>query len=389
MQFTRPETELVIQCLLAPNRPEAKERVQALLTQQIDWPFVLELTERNRVGSLVYYGLREVQSELASIPQDVLQPLETHFHSNLRRNLLLMGELLKLAEGFCAHDIPVIAFKGPVLAQAVYGNLALREAGDIDVLVHRHHVERAGALLVEQGYQYQEASTHNPIGDYHAHFVRQPYNIVIELHWSLTRKDFKGLTSEDFFWQHAQIAQIQNHRVCTPSIEDFLLFACAHGFKHEWHYLLWVYDLVEVVHKTPNLDWEYVLATCKTLYGQKILLFGLYLADHIFGLELPDTVARQVRQPESFDKLVAQIEANLFSVDSATPAVDQILMQYLLRERWIDRFNYLWSKTSPNRNEQNLLPLPSRLSFLYYVVRPVRLFVEHGVPWLKARLRQR
>ena len=48
---------------------------------------------------------------------------------------------------FQENQIPFIPLKGSVLASQVYGNLALRHAGDIDLLVAPQHVELADQLL--------------------------------------------------------------------------------------------------------------------------------------------------------------------------------------------------------------------------------------------------
>jgi len=48
-----------------------------------------------------------------------------------------------------------IPYKGPTLALAVYGNLALREFTDLDILVQTQNVRQAAELLKDRGYQGQ------------------------------------------------------------------------------------------------------------------------------------------------------------------------------------------------------------------------------------------
>ena len=50
-------------------------------------------------------------------------------------NLYLTQEMLKLLSAFRKKGIPAIPYKGPVLAQAVYGNVGLRQFGDLDITV--------------------------------------------------------------------------------------------------------------------------------------------------------------------------------------------------------------------------------------------------------------
>jgi hypothetical protein len=93
----------------------------------------------------VEYGIRLV-------PEPEFAELATPFRANAVRNLHLTGELIPLTKAFGAADILVLLHKGPVLAQAAYGDLALREFTDLDLLIHADDLPRAIALRSEHGY---------------------------------------------------------------------------------------------------------------------------------------------------------------------------------------------------------------------------------------------
>ena len=82
-----------------------------------------------------------------------LEELREHFYANAGRNLFLAKELIKLLHLFSAHEISAIPYKGPVLAVSVYGNLAFREFGDLDILVRERDYQTAQHLLSAQGYR--------------------------------------------------------------------------------------------------------------------------------------------------------------------------------------------------------------------------------------------
>ena len=63
--------------------------------------------------------------------------MRVRYEQNARRNLHLTGELFRILDCLDAHHIPAIPYKGPTLAEKVYGDLALRDFSDLDVLV-RH-----------------------------------------------------------------------------------------------------------------------------------------------------------------------------------------------------------------------------------------------------------
>jgi len=52
-------------------------------------------------------------------------------------NFFLTKELLELLTLFEAHCIPASPYKGPALAIMAYGNLALRQFSDLNILVHK------------------------------------------------------------------------------------------------------------------------------------------------------------------------------------------------------------------------------------------------------------
>ena len=69
-----------------------------------------------------------------------MHQLRERYHSNARRNLFLVSELLKLLKLLESHGIGAIAFKGPVLALYAYGNLSLRQQLDLDILVRKRDI---------------------------------------------------------------------------------------------------------------------------------------------------------------------------------------------------------------------------------------------------------
>jgi putative nucleotidyltransferase-like protein len=72
-----------------------------------------------------------------TFPDHVTSVLQEFTQRNLRKNLLVTGELVILLRLFVKHGVNVIPFKGPTLAALAYGDLGLREFGDLDLLIAR------------------------------------------------------------------------------------------------------------------------------------------------------------------------------------------------------------------------------------------------------------
>jgi hypothetical protein len=71
---------------------------------------------------------------------EVKTALRVYFEDNRERNHHLVRELRVLLELFTARGVEALAFKGPTLAQLVYGSLEARQAGDLDFLVRAEDV---------------------------------------------------------------------------------------------------------------------------------------------------------------------------------------------------------------------------------------------------------
>src|SRR5205823_14656509 len=61
--------------------------------------------------------------------------------------------LTKIAQRFDEQGIEFIAHKGPALAQMLYHNPAMRQFGDLDLVVRPRDVSRAKAALIQLGYE--------------------------------------------------------------------------------------------------------------------------------------------------------------------------------------------------------------------------------------------
>ena len=110
-----------------------------LARPDLDWDYVYRTAQRHGLLSLLHGHL----CHLAAVPVAVRERLQTHARANAARNLRLGGELLQLLQLFEAQDLPALPFKGPTLAALAYGSVALREFGDLDLLVPPARLPRA------------------------------------------------------------------------------------------------------------------------------------------------------------------------------------------------------------------------------------------------------
>jgi hypothetical protein len=392
------EIRLLLCCARTQVDPATAERLKDLLRGDLDWKYLLQMAGHHGIVPLVYQGLHTTCPE--AVPPPVLKDLRNHFHARALRNQFLTAELLRLLSLLEAHGIAVLPFKGPVLAAAVYGDLALREFGDLDLFLRRRDVLRAKDLLGAQGYRLWNPCvprTGDPEGGCLQSWVRSPYRyhlglerpagqVVVELHWHFTAKGYSFPLDLEGLWERLVPVALAGRTVLHLPAEELLLVLCGHGQKHGWSRLSWICDVAELLRRHPDLAWPRVLQQADRLGGKRALGLGLYLAHDLLGTSLPPEVWQGVQADRRVPALAAQVREWLFAkAPGALCAMKWYAFHLRIRERLRDRVWYALrlaqSSLTPNRHDEALVPLPTFLYGLYYLLRPARLVMTYGNLW--------
>ena len=257
-----------------------------------------------------------------------LQPENAGWNLSLTRELLRVMALLEKA------GIPAISFKGPVLAAQYYGDIGLRQFGDLDILVSRRDVPRAKGILLSSGYRTLLCRWFDP----HCQLLHLEGKTVVELHWELMPRIFYVAFDWKSLWNRAEPVSIEGTDVRTLSAEDLLLFLCAHGAKHLWERLGWVCDVAQLLRARPGLDWDRLLQSARKVGAERMLLLGFFLAHDLMGVELPALILRKTSADAEVKRLVLDMKSRLLRRAVGPFGVVETLPFYLrMRERWRDR----------------------------------------------------
>ena len=229
----------------------------------VDWSALLQLASRHKVAPLLYRSL--ITTPHDGVPEDILDQLREQFDFNLRRNLRLTGELLKVLNLFDAHGIRVIPYKGLVLASYLYGNLALRQFADLDILVRKEDVLKAKELLIPQGYQplqklnhAQEATLLRTNTEYV--FYREEPWVSLEVHWHVDLRESSIPLDFESLWARCEPLSLAGRSVLHPPKEDLLLILCAHTSKHIVPRLTWICDIAKLIRVHQGMDWDRIIS---------------------------------------------------------------------------------------------------------------------------------
>lgn len=397
-----PEQELARLCARTQLSPAARARLRRLLDEDLDGDYLLRWAARHGVLPLLHRHLQPF-SEVA--PPEVTQQLTARAKDTALRNLRRIQELFRVLGRLKEQDIPALPFKGPMLGLLIYGDVALRPFGDLDMLVPKGDLARAEALLLEDGYRLHDTLTREKVNrrlevEKSYELVRD--GVIVELHWDFLHPMHGFYLDPEAVWTRTRPVEMGGRHVLALAPEDLVLYLCAHGSKHFWSRLSWVCDVAEALRVYQDtLHWPTLLERAQCLHAQRMLLLGLTLAHTLLEAPLPAAVARTAAQNEAVQQLAGLARERLFQppadapdrpYDDARRLLKDAQFHLLMRERRRDRLPYychlLRLAVTPNEKDQAFLDLPPRLSFLYYLLRPVRLLrdaAEHGLHVLRSR----
>ena len=376
----RPEDELLICSARVCLDSEKASRIEELLRKTIDWEYLLLLAIRHGLTPLLYSHLNTTGSNI--VPVDVLHRLKNYSRQNATYNLLLTGELIKLQRLFQSHDIPVVPFKGPILAACFYGDIGLRQFSDLDLLVRKQDVLKAREVLASAGYlpRYHLGATQTVAmveQKCEESFDRDDAAIV-DLHWSIIPARFSFAPDTDAIWRRLVRVPLLGCEFLTVAPEDLMMLLSVHGAKHAWERLSWICDLAELIRAPGSMDWDSVIEAASRNGGQRILFLGLFLASDLLSAPLPADVFERVRADRRVKLLAAKVYASLFrGIDRQSRffETDMLYLQSMTRVK--DRVHLCLDHLRPTSLEWQMVSLPHYLSFFYYPLRPARIIEKH------------
>jgi hypothetical protein len=387
----RLEHELVLRCAHTRLDPAMSRQIQHLAGQEIDWLAFEQIALDQRVSPLVYKSL----SGVACVPRVCLNLFRRRFEENARRNLYLAGQLLRLTDAFRAEGIVAIPYKGAVLASAVYGNLALRQFDDIDILIPQRDLPRAYHCLVGEGFQAEMPFEACVVGGGGAPgqycFFKDGGNCLVELHTEQTLRYYpRPLDLEELF---GRVVSVPLGGAAVPSFapEDLLMILSVHASKHFWSRLLWICDVAELVQIPQGFGWDSALERARQRGCERMVLLGLYLAEEFLQVPLPEMVRARMRESRHVRTLGRRVAAMLFQDASTTPGLlERFQFRVGALEGWRAGLRYsLRLATLPTEENRHSARLGKAPSWAERLKRPFQLLRKYGTGLVRRPARPR
>jgi hypothetical protein len=374
-------------CALASAEltPACRERVANWDYQVLDWSEVLCLADRHGVLPLVAHSLIESGGveNARGLPPEIERSLRSAYEANLRRSLWFTAELARIMRHFESWRLRALPYKGPVLAQALYHDLALRSFSDLDFLISSADFERAKQILAEIGYRPAAELPRAAEGfwlrmGYERSFDSAAGRNLVELQWALLPYFYSIDFPVDDLFARAGQTVVGGCEVPCLSPEDSLLALCLHAGKHLWTRLIWLTDIAEMVRsqsRTQAIDYALLLSRAHTMGIIRILGVSFWLVKNVLWAEIPKPAAEIIAVDPQASVLGAEFAgrlANSAGYDFESTKYFRLILK--LRERRGDRWRYLWRLVwTPSAGDIAAVRLPEALFPLYRIVRIGRL----------------
>jgi len=372
--------EILRICARARIHEASWQRLRTLLSGESNLAEFIAAAADQGIAPLVCYHLTRSLAE--ELPPLWRERLSEEFRRNSRRNLFLTAELYRLLDGFDRQNICAVPHKGPALAALAFGDIALRQFADLDLVLRQSDIPAAHRLMIDLGYQSEIQWDGGPdprkIPGHYAY--RGASGLAnVELHTPATMRYLPTLLPLEALLARLQRVEISGGRAISVfSAEDALPLLCVHGAKHRWDQLSWIADISELIQSNENFCWDRCERFSRELGATRMVNLGLAVARQLLDTVLPEAVMRRVEQDHVAEKLCRQITRQYASGDRTGPGpAARFWTRVQMRGGGISGLAYAGRLvTVPTEDDWGRVALPPILAPLYAILRPLRLLLR-------------
>lgn len=368
-----PEFDLLLACCRAGG---PKSLAAGGEFGEIHWDRLIAIAEHHGLISRLSALLGD---DREAIPAAALDQLRARHQANTRQTLWLTHELLRICRHFESRGITVLPYKGPALAQLLYGDVSMRQYSDLDLLVRAEDVPKAKSAVMELGYRLgmglsaREERAYLASG-YEYTFDSSAGRNVLEIQWQILPRYYALSFEAGDFFDRAVPLKIAGETIRTLCREDLLLVLCAHAAKHAWSKLSWILEIAELA-CSGGLNWNVISNQASRLHMERMVQISFRAAESLLGRPEPDLLPEEFRGDAAADSVAAEVRAMILRCgDYNTETLPYFRFVMRTRERWQDRMRFLARLAlTPSTGEWSAVRLPSALFPLYSIVRVFRL----------------
>ncbi len=360
--------------ICGPDSDHARERD---VREIQDWPGVVGLAQAHGLVPLLRRGL----TGLSGVPGRAAETLTASARKSARRSFGLASELVGALDVLRSNGIEALPLKGATLAVAAYGDPALRDYGDIDILVRPEKGRSAVEALGSAGFQSEDASSparqelflriDGQISLYRAGVRVELHTTIAEPHWGA----YPGLGE---LISRASATELYGQSVPSLALPDMLLTVCVHASKSGWGRLEWPASLAWLARR-GDMDWNALSDRARATGTLRAMGVGFALAEAFLRGPLPAVPLSFIHRDTAVRNLAREVRPHPGTPPGTTSPGARLRHQLWLmraRERWHDRLYLVAALLRPAHEDVVMVDLRPSLRWLYYPLRLVRLLAE-------------
>jgi Uncharacterised nucleotidyltransferase len=388
MKPSSPEFRLAAACAMWPPSDRRTDAIRTAAAKPLDWHRFLRVARRHQVIGLVHEGLRPVRP---SMPPEIVCKIGAQAATLACENLAMAREALRLQHLFDDADLPVLFIKGAALAVLAFGNLGLRSAQDIDLLVTYETLPTATTFLLRAGYRRFDPPP--DISDVQLRmvmplrkdlgFVHQTTGLRIELHWRLFLNPH-AMAEASIMAASRLVPLAGAAGLRTMGDEDLFAYLCMHGALHWWNRLKWLADVNAFIASMPEDRIERLVRAAEARGTGRAAAQALLLCRRLLGATLPAQLTATLGKSATVRWLEATaLQAMTTGHGEQDPHEARFgttrgsLSTFLLSGSWRYRLRELNLHLN-NQTDMLTMPLPERLRFLYPFLRLPLWVLRHA-----------
>jgi hypothetical protein len=323
-----PELSLLLDCARIDYNPQSIAALRARIQRGAAWSDLIRLAIPHGLLALAGRNLAVHAADIT--PSATLDQLGRYRARLAQRNRAQAAEALQILRLLSGAGIAALPYKGPALAIAAYGDLSVREEShDLDFWIRATDLPPAGEVLRAAGYcgaAHVKGEARKLLRDPETHrkeFVNPENDRVLELHCEGPGHLSFSATFEEV-WSRRQKLELEGVEIPVFGVEDLLIALSAHGSKHMWRRLAWLIDMIALLSRHPQTDWNRMLETASRWRCKRRLLTSTLLAERLLAIPVPDSAAASRIRPS-----ITRLTLDPIEMRFAHPSGEHTLASYV------------------------------------------------------------
>ena len=290
-----PEFRFFCLSLRVDDKPSAIAEAQKIIdSDQTDWEKLYDGAVLHGIMPQLAEMLRMVNQD--KIPSGFREKIDAACQENLFRQLSHVAEFFRINGILENAGIKAVPFKGFILADSLYGNIAARESVDIDLFVDSSDLEKVKELMTGDGYTVESSFASFSVNDIRKNSGEYNFDRFegdkrichIEFHIGISLPVYGMNIGLEDLSSHTFRGKVQNHELWLFSTSAALLLTIMHhGGDDRFIKLQQVYDIALFLERHDDIDWDWVISEADRFGLKKVVYTAVRLAFLITGATVP------------------------------------------------------------------------------------------------------